>query len=340
MRILFIDYLSPKGHKTFNTIQIQALCNLGIDVDVFIRDCAHSDYVEKLKVANVYKIPNRLYLLEKNKSLYRLGYMLILLYVHLKCKKNKYDKIIYSSFEDISLSMSFYLKDAYAFAHNNLEGWEKSRIKRYFAKKLNSRMEIIVFNELMQESIKKYLLGRSKIISHGLPEKWNDFKTKPLGYNFIFIPSANCLDEDFINSLLDDEAFLNYLEDSDKYIVLKKYSDKCFESDRIKIIDYYLSDDEYKNLLLNSSEVLLTYTYTLSQRTSAVLLECIANDIKVLLKDSKQNPYDNLFQYKYQFQNIQQLISLLKEKEAHASLYNTHEYIAPEQCWRKILLNK
>mgnify|MGYP000371239299 FL=1 len=246
-KILYIDPFSSHSHINFNKIYIDALKNHKVELDFAFKE----DYAKKIGITErCYDIPSKFFLKGNNGWKNRISQIRMLIFLNRKLKFKKYDMILLSSFDEISLFFSFVNANFVLINHNNLIGLG-SFVKRFFYKLISKDNIQIVFEHFMKEYL--FSLGIKNVmeIKHGFLEKFdenilveNDFVN---GLNLtrfrkiIFAPSSSSGDKSFFMELLTDANIQKKLEENSILLILK--GDFVIgQNGNIKVISEYLSE--------------------------------------------------------------------------------------------------
>ncbi len=284
MRILYIDPISPLGHINFNKLQIENLLRNGFTIDYIFKKgysallgvpddnvvVSLPSYTKSGGIKNRYNIFRNLLLIKK------------------WLRNNKYDAIIFSSFDEIALFLANFKEFVFLINHNNCFGLTQSKFKRLVYKNISKKACQLVMDNDSLELMRQLKIPYFKRINHGLikpydyvklPEKFGDIG------NVVFSPSSGSSDNDLFIELSKDDSFTDFLTNHN-ITILVKGKDHQSTNQRIKFISDRLTDHEYRALILNSMFIVINYPSTFRFRTSGVLLECIANNKKVLASKS------------------------------------------------------
>lgn len=319
-KILYIDMFSSTGHVNFNKIYINGLIDKGFNVRLILKD----NYIKELSLSSTLvelSIPNHYFVDYNNRIINRLQLLKILWYIKTKLDFSNYDLIIFSGYEEISLFLSNIKQKLVLINHNNISGLN-SRIKRYFFKLISKNNIHIVF----EQYIKKYLnnIGIKNVIAipHGLPIPFpfnsfeeeiavdtvlstTDFKQYK---KIIFSPSGSSIDYLFISKLICNKQFILFLKANEILLIIKGNFEPI-ETNNIVIIDYYLTEIQYRSLFMMSNAILISYPKTHKYRVSAVLFESISNNKICFLSEIEAfRNYEDHFNYNPFYKNIDELI--------------------------------
>ena len=280
-KILYIDLLSPKGHKKFNELNINALTSV-FNVTIVGRknfiDSRQSDLV----------IPERFFKPHK-KINYRINELNKINWIIKKIKTlDKFDLMLISSYETISFSLKSRImanvgSKVAVFNHNNLDEFNRIRINKYFFKKIDKRVVHCVF----ESYIKEYLLNdikvkNSVILIPLLVENRSPSSNFDKSRINIFIPSKN-YDANYINKIFNN---------SPKNVVFTIKSDTFFERKNIKSKTYF-EDNEYNQIFNSSNFILLPLKIEYTYRVSNIIYECFSFSKPCFTFENKFSKYLN-----------------------------------------------
>lgn len=314
-RILYIDAISPSGHKLYNEILIKDI--LRDDVEVFT--VSKEGYLSDLPIQHpnfhvLLEIPKKYYnRLEKtNPFLSRLKLFLILSYIKKRILFSNYDYIIFSSYEEISFLFALMPKNCYLISHNNFNNFN-NRVKQYIYKKLSVNQNIIVLSESLQDNLNK--LGFNTLyVAHGVPSQFIqhklddsfDEKYSIRDYDFIlFSPSAASTDNSIFLEIDRNSFFVDFLIEN-KILLIVRGKEKVMCSNVVAISDF-LDRIEYEFLFKSADVILINYGKEFQNRVSGVYYEAIANLKPVLVSVDffeKIHPFDP---YAYSFASLEEL---------------------------------
>jgi len=320
-KLLYVDPLSPNGHINFNRIFIEAL-NLTFKT---IHFAFRENYSKNLNVDNmqkVYSIPGKYYKKRKNKIATRFALFRILQFIKNECNLNEYDYIIFASYEEISLYLSFIKKPLILINHNNISGLD-NKIKLFFFKKIAKNNVNIIFENYMKEFLETKGVKNTYVIHHGIPPAYNSniledsslreqYENIERYDNVIFCPSSSSVDKIFLNEIKSNQKFNKFLEINNILLIIKDNTN-VKKMNNIFVINNYLSDIQYQYLFLKSNFILIPYPKTFSYRVSSVLFEAIANRKMCLLSNIQAlNIYKKYFNYNPYFNDVDELIIRIK----------------------------
>jgi len=318
MKVLYLDLLSPVGHKNLNKILVRLLKEL-VFVDVSWKEGYIEDESLLSAVGSFYPIPE-IYYKFNSKVDYRIKNYNKIKWILKNININSYDLIFISSYETISFALAWPRKikpRAVILNHNNLDEL-KDPLKKFLFKRIPKYVEHIVFEEYM----KRYLLKDVKIpnkvwtIHHPINlDEVQDYQrllnskisnTNAVNSKLIFAPS-NSNDENFISQLINlqkEEGFLN----STIFNLLIKSKQYEYQDNHLIVSRRYFSYEEYLTYLGNASLVLLPYCNAFRYRVSGFLFDTFAFKKKII---ASSIPLFRYFVNKYPsigkiFNNIQE----------------------------------
>lgn len=342
-KVLYIDPLSSDGHLNFNSIYIDALKKQSCKVKFIFKQGYHrklgiNDDEVQVELSEKYFRDYKCSLLNKYYSL------LVMLKIKREIRCSEYDCVLFASYETLPMFLSRVKGDNIILVnHNNIRDLD-SIIKAKMFKFISRKCQHIVFEKYIEEHLQTKGIRNVVTIPHGLPEPYvleegkdtnNPIFDIIYSYSFVvFSPSSSSVDKGYINSLINNIEIVQFLEKNDILLIIKG-GFKGIDTENIKIIDYYLSDYDYKKLFLLSNLIMVTYPKNFKYRVSAVFFECIANNKTCILSDIKSlkcykdyvtyNPYvldgkDFISRVKY--------IKKHKLKDKKNNLYtNVHEFV-------------
>lgn len=327
MKILYIDFVSHLSHVNFNRMHIKALQEYAL-IDFVFKD----GYSKKLGIGSastVFVIPKDFYKIKGDGFLCRLQYLIILFYIKYHISFKFYDKIIFSYYEEISLFFANYPKGILLINHVNISGLS-SKVKLFFYKKISKDNTQIVFNNSMKNYLNSLGVTNVEIIHHGIIDAFKKHQKNDLNilnFNFehydkvIFSPSSSSSDSFFLQSLVTSRAFKTFLMENN-YLFIVKSKDLKSVHPNIYIINYYISDDLYEHLFVESDIIAICYPKTFKFRVSGVFLECISNKKNVILSNIEAlNCYKDIFSSYPYFKDIDSFIECFNIYKKKSSIY-------------------
>ncbi len=258
-KILYIDLLSPSGHKTFNELTLNALKS---EYEVFI--VGRKNFIKNEEINLI--IPEKFFH-KSNKIKNRINEIKKIKWILLNLKDQNYDKVVFSSYETISFSiMSKKIlnmgKKIMVFNHNNIDEIDKSIIKKFFYTKINKKIIHLVFEDYIKQFlINKKLKNNIKVIPHIVLK--NKIENSDINEKDIQI---------FVPSLYHDTLYINRIiknnNNNDYKLIIKSknnYNDKNVESKAFF--------DDYERVFIKSNFILLPLTIDYNYRVSNIINE-------------------------------------------------------------------
>lgn len=327
MRILYLDLLSPVGHKNLNKILVELLKGLA-SVDISWKEGYIEDEAFLNTVKNFYPIPE-IYYSFSSKFDYRIKNVKKIKWVFKNINVDSYDFIFISSYETISFALAWpksMRPRALILNHNNLDEL-KDFFKKIFFTRIPKYIEHIVFEEYMKDYIVKNVRVSNKVwvIHHPIAfDKVQDYqqlsKNKISEGNFlnsalIFAPSTSN-DENFISQLINlqkEEGFLN----NTTFKILVKSKQSEYQDEHLIVAKKYFTYEEYLMYLFNASLLLLPYHKDFRYRISGVLFDAFAFKKKII---ASSIPIFHYFVGKYPF--IGKIFNNIQEFKEIIYFYN------------------
>ncbi|GEM_PF-855270 len=309
MKVLYLDLLSPPGHKNLNKILVRLLKDLAL-VDVSWEEGYIEDRSLLSTAGSFYPIP-KIYYNFNSKIDYRIKNYNKIKWVLKNISIASYDVVFISSYETISFALAWPKNlsnintRVFILNHNNPDELGSS-LKRKFFKRIPKYVEHIVFEEYMKD----YLLNDIKIsnrvwvIHHPIDlskvhdstylHKNDDLESK--GGKLIFAPSGSN-DEDFIARLVDLQRNEKFLDDT-QFVLLIKSKQTNYKDSHLIVTKKYFSYQEYISYLDKAYLILLPYPQSFRYRISGVLFDAFAFKKKII---ATSIPLFRYFVEKYPF---------------------------------------
>jgi len=285
-KVIYINYMKQLGHLHFDQIQIDALVAQGYDVKLVMHQ----------EIALQLPYPKEMYALvlpswtdtDSTCSLTkRISYVLALHYIKRKINFSRFDHILISNLDEVTLGIYPLTKGMYMICHGNSNDFS-SRIKTYFLNRLaRQHNTFLVFNEEMAKPFRQNGISKTAIISHGC---FSPFKVEKESRAFAFIeefshvvfhPSSKTAG-DFVAAVY-TESMNQTLKASHTLLLLRDLSVEDRKYSNIHIIHGFLSEADYQYLFVKAHIILLAYPAAFSNQVSGVSYECVANQKKMLI---------------------------------------------------------
>lgn len=331
MKILFIDTESFSSHANFNRIHIKALIKDGHNVEGAFKE----GYTKLLNVPNlktVSEIPEYLYEHGKETQIWGRFLMLLRLWkVRRDVQFKSYDAIVLSYYDETVLPFSFYPRGVYLINHINADGlhyW----LKRKLFLLLASFDTQIMISKKAYEYAKSLRAKRCELVYHGLPSPYDFRIERPdwMTHRYsLFSPSATSSDFDLLQELLQYPQFNELLQVKDIQFIVRSNRQLSTNNPNVRIIDYYMSDKEYQGCFVHSDVIMVSYVDDFKYRVSAVMLECISNNKKVVARQTEGlMEYKDIIGEDSYYTTVDQILSVIKNRIAgnRHVLYNNFNY--------------
>ena len=325
MKLLIADTQYPKGHYNLNIHLLKLLSSL--------------DFIEEVKVLN-YKeyyrdIEKEKFKLLKLKCLFfskneYWGYILsflnaIIIKMRLLCIK--YDKVIFFTFDTLSffLISIFTNKNIYLFHHNNADHLV-NKYKSIFFNLYKNKVYHIVFEDFIKDYLVKKGVDSNLVyvIRHPLPVLLNTCQPLSNKKSKIFVGLGHGNDESLLCEIINKELETKILQNNNIKLVIRSQQKYIKLPPSVKIINDFLSKEEYENLYSEASGILILFPYSFKYRFSGTLLDAfyskkivIGRNIPIVKSFSQMYPNSC-----YIFDKVNVLFNLLLDK----SEFDNDEY--------------
>lgn len=313
MKILYVDPFSSPSHANFNRMHIEAIRSVTKDIHFVFKESYWKEIgVHASEVC--YVIPSSYFGKNKGGLINRFYMCLVLWKIRQNVPLRQYDKIIFAAYEEISLFFALYNVPLYLINHNNISSLN-NRVKRFFFKRISKQNTHIVLEPYIKDYLKSLGIKKVEVVRHGLIPPYSaslfQIDTTLLHKQFLFSPSMQSVDTEFMEKLINDESFIKYLETQNLFLVLRSKTLHS-SSPNILIFSQYMSKEEYIAYFLGAEAILLFYPESFRYRVSGVLLEAISCGKKTLMSDIEVfRQYESLFGANAYFSTPNQLIRCL-----------------------------
>lgn len=309
LNILYIDPHSLITHTNYNQLQIDALYEQSDSITF----CFRENYDKCLNIKDTSKIiviPEKFFKNARNGFTSRIMIIFRYLFIFFKVKFKKYDRIIFSYYDEISLSFVPFPKGSFLINHVNLSGIYQSKIKRFFFKCISKRYTHIVMDKYSKSYLSSLHIDNVQIVPHGIIRPFSNLKSTH--NKVIFCPSSSSSNHNLVNDMLENDEFISFLKTYGYKLIIKgNYFYKS--DDTVTIINSFLSDSEYTDIFVKSTIILLPYSDTFRFRTSGILLEAIANNKMIFVSNIPALvQYHKYYPYIFSFSSIKELIHNLQ----------------------------
>lgn len=309
-KILFIDPLSPEGHVQYNRYWIKALRELNLDFETIFRE----SYTKNFELSEeCFKLPEELYLkIDSTKNFFLKRYYLfkVLLYIKRNFDLEKYDFIIYSSFENFSYyiyKILFREKNSILILHNNIQKLNNYIVKKVL-KNISSKNKLISLSEEIKIELEKKGIISFRV-THPIPEPIEKKKKKKEEKLVVFSPSKSSIDDEIIQKIFESKK----IKKNQNLKLILRSSNFEKKDSNILITKKFYKQMEYNDTFNSAAVILLPYKSSFQNRVSNVFFEAIANN-KILL--IKKGTYLDAYSFEKNilyFENILELEEILEE---------------------------
>ncbi len=339
MRILIVDYLSVKGHRVFNKIHIECLINLGNSVDLIGRK-GQFENIDCNKLSRETIIPEKYF---RNYPMpiltSRLTAIASLLWIKKSIKYEKYDLVIFITYDIASLFCLRIKGNVVLINHNNV--WLlKKKINIFLTKLLPSNYLHIVLNEEMQNRL-RILIPKAKVfvIPHGFLEPSRNILRPPFimeNERFIFCPVNAHYNRKLLFDLCKNKDINCYLKrNSISFYIKKKIINES--KGKVFVIDNRLEDCEYDYMIQKAVAVVLPYGPDFRYRCSGILYEAIASDTPIIASGIPSLLlYKNSVNVRF-FNNAESFINCLDDILTGSFFSINKNSLLPQKYWSAFL---
>ena len=341
MRLLLIDYLSPPGHKKFDSIHISALCDLNHELQLIGRTGQFNGIAKKGYI-HVRSFPKWMFkplpikpLTERLKGIIRLIWLL------LTVRTTDFDGVVFLSYDVLSLFVYRISGRVYLINHNNVSQINDSKIKLMLTRSLPSNYIHVALNQQMERRIKELLPSKDVVyIPHGyMVDDGKDRKPRYLlgDERFLFCPVNNNYNQDFVKKLLSSHLLQDFLSKNSIKIITKEKLLQGENNNQVLGIRGRFSEEEYRYLMRNAKAIILPYGENFKYRCSGIFFECVANDNVVI---STAIPDMEIFANQAKiifFYDELSLINSIKIIDDYKKMPKNCDELNPFEYWRSIL---
>lgn len=274
MKILYLDFLCPKGHINLDINQINILSSIG-DVIVVSKKGRYRELP-----FNVKNIENENIEIKKGKIKNRLSSLKIMLISAFESRKIEYDYILVSSYETIMfcLGRQFFKKnDKIILIHHFNTDELSNKTKAWFFKKYMNKVIHIVFSDF----IKDYLIHKFDIDDNRIfviPHHMNEIKdagTLEKEFGCVGLSSSN--DEEIIAEIVQNEKRKEVFKKNKFKLVLKSKNFK-FDNGFLKVVNGFLEKNIFDYYINNAQSIYMPFPSTYKYRMSGTLIDALSNN--------------------------------------------------------------
>lgn len=339
-KILYIDPFFQEGHSSFNKAYIKALRQTGASL-FFIIVKGYDKHLNIRTDEIVYQIPAFLERTDFGGLANRLCHWAALLLIRMNVHLSDYDYVFFANFDEISFYFSG-IRNCILIPHINIAE-SNNKVKFFFLNKVFRKNKCIAFNPSIADylntkgnyEILKKPIGLPQLIEKQIDTELFSDNEKALlkkteSYDkVLFSPSAQSVDKEFLQTLVEENTFLSYLEAHNTLLLVKGNIEASHP--HILVVKNYLSQSLYNHLFLTCDYLLLAYPQDFRYRVSWVLMECFANERPCFVSDTETfKSYEKHFCYQPYFSNANDLIKLLEAFDIDKPFYKNTKDLQPD----------
>jgi uncharacterized protein (UPF0335 family) len=284
LKVLFLDFLYPKGHKIFNKNLIECLSEFS-KVTVLSQKDYYKDF--KKDITKAYIVEQN-YFSTNNRILSRINSIIIMAKSASFCKKQKPDYIFVSSFETSSFALAKWffktLENIFIVHHNNTDEL-KNLIKTKVFKSYMNKVNHIVLEEFIKEWLVNEIGVKSdRIYVVPYPINADNTTLNQRSEKYYCVGLSNSNDEKFIEKIINLEKENETLLKLNKKVILKSRVNE-FDNGYLKVLKCYLKKSEYDEYISNCKFIFMPFPSTFCNRMSGTLMDALSNNKIVLGSD-------------------------------------------------------
>ncbi len=271
MKILYLDFLYPKGHLKQNEIYISLIAKFA---KVFVL-CDAEKY--HLNSKNVELIINQDLHIRDGRLLTRLDTVRVMAYSQKVAKMINPDIIFISSYETITYAIfsNFFSKKYRTFIlqHSNIDELT-NRFKRILFSIYCKKTNFVVFEDFIKDYIRdKFKVDQQRIFV--LPHQLNHYQYQKSDniYDCVGLSFSN--DEDTISEIIEHETKFETFKNNQKKVILKSRYQK-FDNGYLKIINGYIDDETFSDYINNAKSMYIPFPKSFQYRMSGTLIDALS----------------------------------------------------------------
>ncbi len=293
MKILYLDFLCPKGHLNLDINQINRLSNIG---DIYV--VSQKGRYKQLP-SNVKNIEKKSIEIKPGRIKNRISSLKIMLISAIESRKINHDYIIVSSFETMVFAIGRYLfkrKDKIILFHHFNTDELSIKTKAFFFRTYMNKVRHVVFSEFIKDHLVKEF-GIEPSIIFVLPHHMNKILiTNNNKKEYLCVGLSNSNDEKLIENIIHKEE-KNELFKHMKIKVVLKSKEFEFDNGYLKVVNGYLEKEVYDNFIDKAQSMYMPFPANFQFRMSGTLIDALTNckivygsDIPVMRHYSKNYP--------------------------------------------------
>lgn len=295
MKVIYLDFLIPKGHHNQNQYYISTFSQIG-EV-IVVTPPGFYDIDEE----NVLIVEDKHIGMSEGKFSTRMSVLKNMKIANRFVRKYKPDIIFISSYDTFMFPLFYIMnrkRNLFLLHHNNID----ELINPYKRKSFNFYMngvKHVVFEEFIKEKlVRDYGISNSDVflLPHQLNVNDEGSSDEPVLYDCVGLSNSN--DENIISELIEKEKEESIFKKNDLKIVLKS-SEVSFDNGALKVIKGFLPVEEYNNYFNQTKSVFMPFPSQFQYRMSGTLVDALSNNKRVISSDIALMQY-----YKDAYPNI------------------------------------
>jgi hypothetical protein len=287
MKVLFLDFLYPKGHTKQNVSYINNLAKIS-DVYVYTPSRRYTGIIKEVKI-----IEDDHLQLKHGKLSNRLSVLKIMIKSSILASKIKPDVIFIASYDTMVFAIGRFLfrndNNIFLLQHFNVDELQ-NKIKLMFFNSYKNKYKHVVFEGFIKNFLEQEIKVKSNnifILPHQLNENSNSL-SKPYKYTCVGLSFSN--DENLIKEIIDVERERALFKNAKCKVVLKsqKYE---FDNGYLKVIKGFIHELLYDQLINESKSIYMPFPSTFNYRMSGTLIDAFSNNKIVIASNIKLIQY-------------------------------------------------
>lgn len=343
MNILIVEYLAPIGHVGYVSYHINTLLDLGHNITFY----THDNFYKECKIPSVLfkNFPKFLYCQVNNPLkpiIERVQGIIKLLIIDLFLIFNKYDVIIFTSYDIMSFWIFRTKSPTFIVNHNNTTDFTSS-IKKSLHHSISSKFTHVALAPFIQDYLKQYLRNKVIMIPHGLTKKYHRIKEDNrslFGGRFVYIHTTSSCNKYVLTQVLQNENLRSYLQNNKLKLVVKSYTYKS-DDKNIIVLPHFIDGDMYARIMGEAMAVFAPYNdNTFHFRVSAVLMECFGSNIPIISTPSlSYSSYSDFITYPFIVDSPESFIEAIDtiSKTPSSSYYKNINQLSAKNYWEEEL---
>lgn len=319
---LYIDTFGGDGHNALNRALISRLSELGFVVyaalrKTRLREIGLPDTVIPVPLPEVF-FPDKIGKIRSRYNEFRL-----LRFIWGKVGSRKFDWLVFSSFDEVSLSFARFRGRALLVAHGNVAGLDNP-LKRFFMRFLAKRATLLVFHDYIRDRCAQFGIRDVIVEPQGISAPYpfpaslqvvlgslDPRLTSGQFEHLVFAPTGAKYNDRLLGDAVCDPAFTGFLESKRIALVIKgQIKPDCRN---VIVLPAQLEMSQYQAVFVASTAILLSYPESFAYRTSAALYECFSNHKPCIVSDIMAfRAFEKHFTYQPFFKDITTMTSVIE----------------------------